>query len=90
MNHPLGISFNVHVRQEVTTATHFLQLEFVHHFSLGRFVDELFGQVNNLFSVHSARHLFFPHLAEIVFVLVSDHIATCEALDWDDHIGWLV
>ena len=77
--------FNVHVCQEVSPATHFVQLKSVHDFSFGRFVNVFFGQINDLFGVHSARHLEFPHLGKIVFVFVSDDVAACKALDRNDH-----
>jgi hypothetical protein len=79
------ISFNVHVRQEVTAATHFFQLKFVHDLAFRGFIDVFLGQINDLLCVHAAGHLQSPHFAEIVFVFVGDDIAACEALDGDDH-----
>ena len=83
------ISFNVHVRQEVSSAAHFFQFERIHYLSFRRFVNVFLGQVNDLFGVHAARHLQSPHFAEIIFVLVSDYVAAGEALDRDDHVVWL-
>ena len=79
------ISFNVHVRQQVSAAAHFFQFKVVHDLSFRRFVNVFLGQINDLFGVHAARHLQSPHFAEIVFVLVSDDVAAGEALDRDDH-----
>jgi hypothetical protein len=80
--------FNVHVRQEVPAAAHFVQLKLVHDFAFRRFVNVFLGQINDLFGVHAARHLQPPHFAEIVLVLVGNDVAAGEALDGDDH--WLV
>ena len=78
-------SFNVHVRQEVSAATHFVQLKFVHDLSFRGFVDVFFGQINDFIGVHAARHLQFSHLGKIVFVFVGDDVAAGEALDGNDH-----
>jgi len=76
---------NVHVRQEVSSATHFVQLKFVHDLSFRRFVDVFFGQINDLFGVHATSHFDSPHFTQVVFVFVGDDVAACEALDGDDH-----
>ena len=78
-------SFNVDVRQEVSAATHFVQLKFVHDLAFRRFIDVFLGQINDLLGVHAARHLESPHFAQVVFVFVGDDVAACEALDGDDH-----
>ena len=78
-------SFNVHVRQEVTPAAHFVQLKRVHDLPFRGLVDVFFGQINDLLSVHAAGHLESPHFAEIVFVFVGDDVAAREALDRNDH-----
>ena len=78
-------SFNVHVRQEVSAATHFVQLKFVHDLAFRCFVNVFLGQINDLLGVHAAGHLQSPHFAEIVFVFVGDDVAAGEALDGNDH-----
>ena len=83
-------SFNVDVRQEVSTATHFVQLKFVHDLSFRGFVNVFFGQINDLFGVHAASHLESSHFAQVVFVFVGDDVAAGEALDGDDHDGPII
>ena len=71
----------------MTPAAHFLQLEFVHDFPLRSFVNVFLGQINYLFGVHVASHFQSPNFAEVVFVFVSNDVATGEALYGDDHCG---
>ena len=73
------------MRQEVSAATHFVQLKFVHDLAFRRFINIFLGQINDLFGVHAARHLESPHFAQVVFVFVGDDVAAGEALDGDDH-----
>ena len=77
--------FNVHMRQEVTPAAHFVQFERVHDLPFRSFVDVFLGQINDLLGVHAAGHLQSPHFTEIVFVFIGDDVAAGEALDGDDH-----
>lgn len=83
-------SFNVHVREEVPAATHFVELKFVHYLSFRRFIDVFLGQINDLLGVHAAGHLQSPHFAEIVFVFVGDDVTAGEALDGDYHLGIVI
>jgi len=83
-------SFNVHVREEVPAATHFVQLKFVHDLAFRRFIDVFLGQINDLLGVHAAGHFESPHFAQVVFVLVGDDVAACEALDWNNHLGIVI
>jgi len=78
-------SFNVHVRQEVAAATHFVQFERVHHLSFRSFMNVFLGQINHLFGVHVTRHLESPDFVQVVLVLVADHIAASKTLHRDDH-----
>ena len=71
----------------MTPAAHFVQLEFVHDFPLRSFVNIFLGQINYFFGVHVASHFQSPNFAEVVFVFVSNDVATCEALYRDDHYG---
>jgi hypothetical protein len=73
------------VRQQVTSAAHFFQLERVHDLPLRRFIDVFLGQINDLLSVHVAIHFQLSHFVEIVFVFVGKDVAACEAFDRDDH-----
>ena len=77
--------FNVHVRQEVTPAAHFVQLKCVHDLALRGLVDVFLGQINDLLGVHAAGHLQSPHFVQVVLVFVGDDVAAGEALDGDDH-----
>ena len=45
------------------------------------------GQINYLFGVHITSHFQSSHFAEVVFVFVSNDVATGEALYRDDHCG---
>ena len=78
-------SFNVNMRQEVTPAAHFVQLEPVHHLSFRGFVNVFLCQINDLLRVHSASHFQPSHFTKIVFVFVCDHVSACKTLDGDDH-----
>ena len=77
--------FNVHVRQEVTPAAHFVQLKCVHDLALRGLVDVFLGQINDLLGVHAAGHLQSPHFVQVVLILVGDDVAAGEALDGDNH-----
>ncbi len=90
--HDIYDLFNVHMRQEVTPAAHFVQLKCVHDLAFRGLVDVFFGQINDLLGVHAARHLQSPHFAEIVLVLVGDDVAAGEALDGDNHgcMNWIL
>ena len=73
--------FNVHVRQEVTPAAHFVELKCVHDLALRGLVDVFLGQINDLLGVHAAGHLESPHFTQVVFGFVGDDIAAGEAFD---------
>ena len=70
----------------MAAATHFIQLECVHHLSFRRLLDVFLGQVNHLLRVHAAGHLDAANFAEVVLILVGEDVAAREALDGNDHV----
>jgi len=76
--------------QHVSAATHVCQLQIIQHFALNRLLNIVLGQVYDVILRDTGLNLTAPHLFKVIFILISNNLATCEASYGTDHLSYKV